>query len=224
MNFEFGDPIFYTWSTTRDRSGIIKQPYPEDSWVPGRDIAFTSGGMWSETAVREGGRLTSETIEHLLALNCVVKTDANVSRDVVEDFAVMLDRMPLLSGQLKSSLDNEFPNVFEFIELPEVWNETTQGPLPGGPYYLTNLLARQDSWDKEKTKFYDFKRGDGSKYTEAAQTQRFISGELVAEFPIWRDKVTSNVICTERFREVAEGAGCREWRFTELPFAKRELH
>jgi len=175
--------------------------------------------MWSETAVRDGGRLTSETIEHLLGFNCVVKTNAHVRRDVIEVFTTVLDRMPLLAGQLKSALENEFPNVFEFVELPEVWNETSQEPLPGGPYFLTNLLARTDSWDKEKTKFYEFRRGDGSKYVEAAQTQRFIKEELTAEFPIWRDEVTSNVICTERFKEVAKGAGCKEWRFVELPTA-----
>jgi len=81
-----------------------------------------------------------------------------------------------------------------------------------------------DSWDKKKTKFYNFKRGDGSNYIQAAQKERFNSGELVAEFPIWRDKVTSNVICTAQFREIAEGAGCKEWRFVELPKTDALIH
>lgn len=224
MNFEFGNPIFYKWSTTRDQSGVFRQPYPKDSWVPRRDIAFTSGGMWSEAAAREGGKLTTETIEQLLALNCVVKTDDHSNRDVIDVFTLVPDAMPLLSGQLKSSLDNEFPDVFEFIELPEVWNEAAQEPLPGGPYYLTNLLARQDSWDKGKTQFYVHKRGDGSQYTVASSKtgERFINRGFAAAFPIWRDKVTSDVICTEHFRKVAESVGCKELLFTQIPVTRRE--
>lgn len=217
MDFAYKTPVFYAWSATRDRSGIITMPYPETTWTPKRDIAFTSGGLWSDSVVKEGGRLTPETLDHLFALNCIVTTDLDVSRDVVDVFTGIPGAMPLLSGPLKSALDKEFPNVFEFIELPVVWNETTQGPLPGGPYYLTNLLTRLDSWDKQKSKFYHMKRGDGSPYVEVGTTQRFIRSDLRAEFPIWRDKVTSDVICTERFREVAERAGCTEWDFTEIP-------
>lgn len=216
-NFEFSDPVYYAWSKTYAYAGIIQPPYPDGIWVPEKDIEFESGNAWSASAVTEGGRLLPETVENLRDFNCVVKTAANVKRDVIDVFATVLRTMPLLNEKLMSALSDEFPDVFEFVEIPEIWNEVSKSRLPGGPYYLTNLLTRINSWDTEKTKFYNFTRGDGTEYVEAASRQRFISNSLTPKFPIWRDSITSNVICTDRFRKVAEGAGCQEWRFNEIP-------
>lgn len=217
MDFEFSDPIYYSWSKSRCSTGIIKQPYPDNLWVPRRDIEFTSGGMWSENAVKVGGELTPDTVEKLLSFHCIVEKDSNTKCEVISVFSSVLDQMPLVSCKLRNAISDAFPKIFEFVELPEVWNETASCPLPGGPYNLANLLTRVDSWDKKESKFYEFTRRSGSRYTVVKETQRFIDGRLIAKFPIWRDSVTSNVICTERFRWVAEDAGCKGWRFSEIP-------
>ncbi|OED49143.1 hypothetical protein AB838_08075 [Rhodobacteraceae bacterium (ex Bugula neritina AB1)] len=219
-DFENGKALDYSWSRDKTLQGVFRVPLPSDEWVPRRDIRFENGGVLSYEAVLKGARLTSETVRELRKLNCVVRPEFEGPRDTIAVFSVNIDKIPLVSLKLKTALEQEFTDAFEFVCIEQVWDEVRDCPVPGGPYFLANLLKRVDSWDKGKTEIHSVTRKNGTTFNTANISKGVIDEGAVAGENIWRDMVTSDVFCSETFRDFLIDIGCVGWGFREVTSSK----
>ncbi|MDC0659647.1 hypothetical protein N6L27_16720 [Leisingera sp. SS27] len=216
MDFEPEMPMFYNWSRSTSREGVFRLPFPWDEWVPERDIRFETGGVHSYGTILKGGRLTETTKQELAKLYCVVKSQSGAARETIDGFSVNMDKTPLVNSRLKSALEDSFAGTFEFAAVEQVWNEVHDSPLPGGPYYMANLLKRLDGWDKERSVIYSMTRKDGTTYNTTNTSKSALLESALENASIWRDSVTRDVLCTETFRDFVTEVGCAGWSFREV--------
>lgn len=216
MDFEPEMSMFYNWSRSTSIEDVFRVPLPRDEWVPRRDIRFETGGVHSYGAILQGGRLTETTKQELAKLYCVVQSQSGTARETIDSFSVILYDFPLVSSRLKSALEDSFAGTFEFAAVEQVWNEVHDSPLPGGPYYMANLLNRIDSWDKERSVIYSMTRKDGTTYNTTNTSKSALLESALENASIWRDTVTSDVLCTETFRDFVTEVGCVGWSFREV--------
>ncbi|MFW8594393.1 imm11 family protein [Cribrihabitans neustonicus] len=216
MDFEAEMSMFYSWSRTTSLEGVFRVPLPRDEWVPRRDIRFEHGSVRSYGALLRGGRLTEATKHELAKLHCVVQSQSGTARETIDSYSINMDKIPLVNGRLKSALEDRFAGVFDFAPVNQVWNEVHDCPLPGGPYYMANLLARIDSWDKEKSVIHSVTRKNGTSFNSTNTSKSALLESALEDASIWRDTVTGDVLCTEDFRDFVTEAGCAGWSFREI--------
>ncbi|UWR87834.1 imm11 family protein [Phaeobacter inhibens] len=216
QDFEDNKALANAWSRSRSFDGTFKLPFSPNEWVPQRDIRFENGGVFSYEATLKGANFTSETKRELNNLHCVVQSKTGECRETIGVFSVNLSEIPLVNYRLMATLERSLPASFEFFAVDEVWDEVHNSVLPGGAYYLVNLLTRIDSWDKSRTTIYSNTRKDGTTYNTANISKSFLRGDAIGGASIWRDTVTSHVLCTETFRKLVEDVGCEGWSFREI--------
>jgi hypothetical protein len=207
----------YQWSRDNTLQGVFRAPMSEDEWTPRRDLRFEHGGPGSDGALLLGGQLTEPTKAELRKLWYVTQPKTRGPRANIGHFSRLLDDIPLVSDRLRTAIEGHDGGVFEFVKVETVWDMTHDCPLGGGPFYLSNLLARLDCLDKEASAIKSIPRFDGTTFNSVNENRTFIAKSVVQCASIWRDTTASGVYCSASFRELLEVSGCSGWSFTEVP-------
>jgi hypothetical protein len=208
----------FGWSETPLWAGVLAIARRQSGWLPSRDIRFEHGGAQSYGALAKGGRLTPATLETMRAHYAVAAPTGGKPMEVIDCFSIILSQMPLVSAPLARALE-VFGDALELVESTRVTDGETGAPVEGGPFWLINVLDRRDGWDRARSEIVVIPRADGTSANAVHGTRRALRADAVADGIIWRDSLTSNVLCSDRFREVAQAVGCGGWFFREVPIA-----
>jgi hypothetical protein len=204
------------WSRDQSYDGIFIQPVPKQEWDPHHDFRYEDGGVLSYGALVKCSKLTAKTKLNLQKLWVVTTTRIDAPHDVLGDYSILLNNLPLVSARLKSILQEQDSGLFEFVSIPNVWDSARNGPVNGGPFYLANVLNRLDVWDMDETIIDSITRDDGSTLNLLRITTATAMRSKIATALVWRDPLTGHVICTETFKNLLENAGVEGWDFYTL--------
>ncbi|SLN67513.1 hypothetical protein ROA7450_03611 [Roseovarius albus] len=214
----YGKPDFadYVFARAPDHSERIHWNDHEGEWVPDRDMQYEHGGPMSYGATVNGGRFTEQTRKKLRNLWCVSRSKHARPFNVIKAFDESLVSIPLISEAFKIAIEAASSDLFEFMLMEQIWDDTHKQPIAGGPFFLANLLVRRDCWDQERTKIVPQKRGDGSFFNVISSSSNVVLRSRIEGDLIWRDTLTMTVVCTDTFKEIADAVGCGGWWFREI--------
>ncbi|WP_040616054.1 imm11 family protein [Roseibium sp. TrichSKD4] len=177
-----------------------------DKWIPAL-----------ETKLLDGKNITVESRAEYLSRWYVLNSDTLVqSYFILGDFSKLRLSFPLFSASLKKIFESVIPDGFEYIEIEKVWAEKQACPIPGGPFYLANLLVERDTWDDELTEIYPMTRVDGTRYESIDGTKKFVQKSKLHGATIWRECRTNHVLCTQEVKDILQKAGVQGIHFQSV--------
>lgn len=193
------------WSIDQSHESILK----EGAWKARR-----------HSRLHEDGRLFAEDVSRFQSHWLVVNVRPLPELHVIGEFNNARTDFPVVNQNLRDALDRVNPAGFEFAEITQVWAEKQACLVPGGPFYLTNLLTERDTWDEENTEIYKIKHVDGHDIERIDGTNKTVRSSELDGATIWRETRTGHVLCTEPVRQQLEDAGCRGWKFRPVQISE----
>ncbi|WP_421980208.1 imm11 family protein [Roseibium sp.] len=186
------------WSIDQSHDSIIK----EGAWKARR-----------QSRLHEDGRLFAEDISKYQTHWLVVNVCPLPELHIIGEFNTFRTGFPVVNQKLRDALERVNPGGFEFVEITQVWAEKQACLVPGGPFYVTNLLTERDTWDEKSTEIYKIKHVDGHDVERIDGTKKTVRSSALHGATIWRESRTGHVLCTEPVKQQLEEAGCRGWKF-----------
>ncbi|WNZ54053.1 hypothetical protein QT397_02060 (plasmid) [Microbulbifer sp. MKSA007] len=205
-DFEFSHYAKGVWSSDHTH----KSAFELDAWNPVFNLVFDADGRVDASTVRQYSK-------HWL----VITVKELVPLDVIGVLSQNPRLMPAVNVRLKDAFQRVAPGAAQFIEVDQTWAEYQDCPVPGGPFYLTNLLVSQDSWDPDAMEINKMKRRDGSSMELVEGAKRAVRQSALTSNPIWRESRTGHVLCTDVMKEALQAAGCRGWCFRPVTVTER---
>ncbi|GHB35090.1 hypothetical protein GCM10007094_25720 [Pseudovibrio japonicus] len=173
-----------------------------DAWNPGFNLVFDATG-----------KVAPDDINRFRESWLVITVKDLVDFDAIGVFSQHQRSMPAINAAMKKAFEHVAPNAAQFIETDKVWAEYQDRQVPGGPFYVTNLLVSQDSWDSDAMEISKMTRKDGSSFELVEGAKRAVRSSSLTDNPIWRESRTGHVLCTDVMKEALQAAGCRGWYF-----------
>ncbi|HBG98659.1 MAG TPA: hypothetical protein DDY29_08015 [Rhodobacteraceae bacterium] len=86
-----------------------------------------------------------------------------------------------------------------------MWDEHTDAPYEGPPYYFLNVLQWINGWDADRTDISAMYGKDGYMVAETLQSGTpVVNKDAVGDAVIWRDSRTRDLVIADPVKEVLE--------------------
>ncbi|KZL26095.1 imm11 family protein [Pseudovibrio sp. Ad37] len=205
-DFEFKHYANGIWSADRTQKSALKL----NAWNPVLNLSFD-----------ENGRIDPSDASKFTKNWFVITVKELVPLDVIGVLSQDPRLMPAVNAVVKDALERVAPGTAQFIEIDQIWAEYQNCAVPGGPFYLANLLVSQDSWDSDAMTISKMEKRDGSSMELVEGARRAVRQSALTSLPIWRESRTGHVLCTDVMKDALQAAGCRGWYFRPVTVTER---
>lgn len=216
FNPESRQGVRFFWSRSKLEEDAYTAKTPPSEISPWKATSFEHGGVYSVGALVKPSRLTQASITSFQNAHPLIKSDYDGPFDVLGNYSILLAEFPLMSDRLKVTLEENCIGVFEFTQVRTPWNVTTGKLVSGGPFWHANLLARHDAWDHDKTVFSIHQTPNGGSVNLLKKSTSTVLASRLGGKTIWRDPVSSEVLCGQVLKDIFESLGIDGWDFSPI--------
>lgn len=178
--------------------GESPSPWPGRKWK--KEIRQMEEGVFD--SVSQGHMKSHWTIINPIVLELP---------DVIGRFGVFEDDFPAVCRKLKEAIEAEDPELCSFVPVERLYDLRHDRVIEDPQYYFTAVRQHKDSIDSDAGETGARGSTKVSLHTDTRIRRSALDGAM-----LWRDTRSRQVLCNERFKALAEKAGCVGMYFYEL--------
>ncbi|MDX8355629.1 imm11 family protein [Cognatiyoonia sp. IB215182] len=183
---------------------VAPSPWPDNVWLPSRDMQFTVDH-----------RFTEETKTELQKLWLLINPEHCEFADVIGQFGKFLDYPPAVNEHMRRALEKFDGECFDFAETGPIYDSRHDRKISSDRYWFVSVRRWIDGWDKENSGLQIRTRRDGTSYGTIyppyTLNLRAINGAH-----LWRDASSRDVLCSDVFKKMVETEGLTGLYFQKI--------